>query len=149
MRLALFTATGLSVLVGLGLLMATGARTLDRDEAPLYERLGGEVGVDIVVDNFLAKVTDDDWLGVRFADTDMSGLREFLVAQLCEATGGPCLVDWSGMPEAHMVTGVTEYEFSLMIQYFAEAMMDAGVDTHEHVAAMHLLADMYDDVIRR
>ena len=38
----LFTVTGLSMLAGVSFLLASGAGTLDGDDSPLYERLGGE-----------------------------------------------------------------------------------------------------------
>ena len=149
MKVNPFAVTGLSVLTGMLLLFASGAGTLDRDDTPLYERLGGEAGVEVVIDNFLANVGDDDRLGARFADTDVRRLREFLIGRVCEATDGPCHTDGKGMPEGHKVAGVTEYEFSIMTQHFAEAMFDAGVEFHEHIAAMHLLVDMHDDIVRR
>ena len=145
----LFTVTGLSMLAGVSFLLASGAGTLDGDDSPLYERLGGEAGVEVVVDSFLANVAEDDWLGVRFAHTDMRRLRELLIERVCEAIGGPCHSDGRGVPEAHKAMGVTEYEFSVMTQHFAEAMINAGVETHEHVAAMHLLVDMHDDIVRQ
>ena len=149
MKLNLFTVMVLPVLAGTSILLASGAGTLDRDVAPLYERLGGEAGVELVVDNFLANVGDDDRLSVRFADTDMQRLRGLLIDRVCDATGGPCLSDGTGLPEAHKVVGVTEYEFSIMTQHFAEAMIDADVEVHEHIAAMHLLVDMHDDIVRQ
>ena len=149
MQSKLLTVAGLSVLAGMSFLLASGAGTLDRDVAPLYERLGGEAGVELVVDHFLANVSDDDRLGVRFADTDMQRLRGLLIDRVCEATGGPCLSDGTGLPEAHKVVGVTEYEFGIMTQHFAEAMIDADVEIHEHIAAMHLLVDMHDDIVRQ
>ena len=149
MRLLLLTITGLSVLAGMALLLASGARSLDRDEALLYERLGGEAGVEIVVDDFLAKVGDDDWLSARFAGTDMPRLRAFLIERVCEATDGPCHVDGIGLPDGYEGMGITDYELGLMTEYFAEAMSDAGVDTHGYFAAMHLLVDMHDEIVRR
>ena len=149
MRSMQFAAAVLSMLAGLSFLFVSWATTLDRDDVPLYERLGGQVGVEGVIDNFLAGIRDDDWLGVRFADTDMHRLREFLIGRVCEAAGGPCRTDGTGIAESHKVTGVTEHEFSVMMQHFAEAMINADVETHEHFGAMHLLMDMHDDIVRQ
>ena len=62
---------------------------------------------------------------------------------------GPCLPDGQGLPEAHKVEGITEDEFSIMTQHFAEAMIDADVELNEHIAAMHLITDMHDEIVRR
>ena len=89
MRAQVFTITGLSVAAGMVFLAVSGVRTFDTHEAPLYERLGGEVGVEGVLNRFVANVADDDRLSVRFANIDMDRLQVFLGDWVCEA-GGPC-----------------------------------------------------------
>ena len=89
MRVQVFVVTSLSVIVGKVFLAVSGVRTLDIQETSPYKRLGGEVAVEGVVNDFLTNVVVDDRLGVRFADIEMAWLRAFLDEWVCE-TGGPC-----------------------------------------------------------
>lgn len=141
MRALVFTVTGLSVIAGMVFLAVSGVRTFDTREASLYDRLGGEVGVEGVVDVFLANVAGDDRLSVRFADIDMEWLREFLNDWTCEA-GGPCHADGKSPSQAHEGVGFTEDAFDLMTHHFADAMFDAGIGAYEQFGAMRLFVDM-------
>ena len=141
MRVPVFVVTGLSVIAGMVFLAVSGVRTLDTHEASLYERLGGEVGVEGVVDNFLANVAEDEQLGARIADADMDWLRAFLNDWVCEA-GGPCHTDGKGRSQADEGAGFTDEAFDLVTYHFADAMLDAGIAAYEHFAAMRLFVDM-------
>ena len=141
MRDLVLAVTGIVVICGMAFLAVSGVRTLDTHEASLYERLGGEVDVEGVVDDFLANVADDARLGDRVADIDMDWLRTFLNDWVCEA-GGPCHVIGSVRPQAGEGVGIVVDAFDLMKDHFAEAMLDAGIVAYEHFAAMRLFVDM-------
>ena len=141
MRARVFVVTGLSVIAGVVFLAVSGVRTFDIPETSLYQRLGGEVGVERVADNFLANVAGDDQLGVRIADVDMDWLRAFLNDWVCEA-GGPCRTDGKGRSRADEGVDFTDDAFDLVTHHFADAMLDAGIAAYEHFAAMRLFVDM-------
>ena len=145
MRELLITVTGFSAVAGMLFLLASGVRTFDTVEASLYERLGGEAGVEGVLDSFLANVADDKRLGIHFADIDMAWLRAFLAGWTCDI-GGPCHYDGEGPAPTREGAGVTEDEFSLMTEHFADAMSEAGVDAHDYFDAMYLFVDMRDAI---
>ena len=148
MRDLLITVAGYSAVSGLLFLLITGVRTFDTHEASLYERLGGEAGVEGLFDDFFAGVADDERLGVRFTGIDMARLRALLTDWVCEI-GGPCHYDDRGLAPPREGAVVTEDEFQLMMLYFSDAMFDAGVNAHDHFAAMHLFVDLHDDIVLR
>ena len=145
MRELLITVTGFSAVAGMLFLLASGVRTFDTAEASLYERLGGEAGVESVLDSFLASVADDKRLGIHFADIDMTWLRAFLVDWTCDI-GGPCRSDGEGPAPTREGTSVTEDEFNLMTEHFADAMSEAGINAHDYFDAMYLFVDMRDAI---
>ncbi len=49
----------------------------------LWDRLGGESAVTLVVDDFIANVAADPVINQRFARTDMPKLKRLLVEQIC------------------------------------------------------------------
>ena len=77
----------------------------------------------------------------------MGKLRELLIDQVCEATGGPCTYQGKTMLEAHKGMGVTKEEFGIIAAHFAAAMVKAGVGTQDQSAIMSVLAGMYDDIV--
>ena len=141
MRTQVFTITGLSVIAGMVFLAVSGVRTFDTHEAPLYERLGGEVGVEGVLNRFVANVADDDRLSVRFANIDMDWLQAFLGDWVCEA-GGPCDTSGKDRSQAGEAVGFTEDAFDLLTYHFSDAVFDAGISGYEHFGAMRLFVDM-------
>ena len=54
----------------------------------LYERLRGGNAISLVVDDFVARCAADDRINQKFARTDIPRLKEMLVDQVSEATGG-------------------------------------------------------------
>ena len=141
MRDRALIVTGCSVIVGMVFMAVSGVRNVDTREAPLYERLGGEVRVEGMVNRFLAKVAGDDRLGVPSAGLDMDWLRALLDEWVCDA-GGPCDTDAQGRSRADEDVDLTDDVFDLVTHHFADAMSDAGVGAHEHFAAMRLFVDM-------
>ncbi len=143
-----FTNIGVAVSVGLLLLLLVSNVSMSgSDEASLYQRIGGQTGVTTVVDNFLANVVDDNQINIRFANADMGKLRQLLIDQVCEATGGPCTYKGKTMLDAHKGMGVTKEEFESIAAHFSSAMVKASVDAQDQATIMGVLAGMYDDIV--
>jgi Bacterial-like globin len=58
--------------------------------ASLYELLGEIKSIRSVVDSFVGRCASDDRINRKFERSDIPRLRNMLVDQVCEATGGPC-----------------------------------------------------------
>ena len=143
MRTRVFTVTGLSVIAGMVFLAVSGVRTFDSHEASLYERLGGETGVDGVVNHFLASVDRRRPARYRLrSDIDMALAPG--VAERLGVRGRRSLPHRWDRPVAGAGEGAgfTEDAFDLVTRHFADAMFDAGVGAYEHFAAMRLFVDM-------
>lgn len=117
------------------------------DGHQLYERIGAQDGIAVVVDGFLGKVGADDHVNGRFANTDMPKLRALLIEQVCEATGGPCTYSGKSMLDAHKGMNIMESEFGIVAAHFATAMSDAGVGADDAGVIMGVLAGMHDDIV--
>jgi hemoglobin len=76
----------------LAAVLALGACTMHdapKEQASLYERLGGKPAIEAVVGQFLQNVVADDRINGFFANVDAADLQMKLVDQICEASGGP------------------------------------------------------------
>ena len=99
-RLLLLAILGLFVVAGCTTMGAPETLvTADTDlmaKPSLYERLGGQGAIAAVVETLLKRVVGDTRFNSYFAEADMPHLQEQLVAQLCQATGGPCTLQRPG-----------------------------------------------------
>jgi len=72
-------------------------------EQSLYERVGGEAGVQRLIGSFYQRVLADVQLGPFFAQVPMEKLRRMQVEFFTSALGGP--LQYSGRPLAHVHHG--------------------------------------------
>ncbi|MGH2591826.1 MAG: group I truncated hemoglobin, partial [Actinomycetota bacterium] len=82
----------------------------------LYDRLGGANAVGAVVGDFVARCAGDDRINKKFARTDVPRLKQMLVDQVSEATGGPAAYEGRDMKETHRGMGVTAGEFDSLVE---------------------------------
>jgi hemoglobin len=58
-------------------------------EPPLYERLGGEIGVRKIVNDVLDKNSNNPLIGYHFRNIDMDKLKQLVFEFFSMGTGGP------------------------------------------------------------
>jgi hemoglobin len=85
-------------------------------DASLYQRLGGLKAIEVVVDDFVAFVAADKRINARFAQTDVPRLKQRLVEQVCQGTGGPCTYQGRDMASTHKGMNITDSEFSALVE---------------------------------
>lgn len=113
----------------------------------LYERLGGKPAIVAVVDQFVGNVAGDARIGHFFATTEPVAFKASLVEQLCEATGGPCKYKGRDMRTAHKGLGITDADFSALVEDLATALDEKGVDPKEKEELLGILAPMKVDIV--
>jgi hemoglobin len=127
-----------------GILMACASAPEPRT---LWDRLGGEPAVTVVVDDFIANVAADPVINQRFARTDMSKLKKLLVEQICEATGGGCKYTGRTMRESHRGQKVTAAEFNAMGGDMLKSLEKFKVPQREKDELMALLGSMSPEIV--
>lgn len=111
---------------------------------PLYERIGGQVAVTAIVDDFIVIATADPRIARRFKTIGNARFKTVLAEQLCVSAGGPCRYSGRAMKDAHTGMGISDAEFNAMTQDLRKAMArrDIAIDTQtEFVAALEPLRD--------
>jgi len=112
----------------LALVGMQGDIVTDADGTGVYfNQLGGYAAIGAVTDAFLARVAADSRINARFATTDLARLRQLLVEQVCEATGGYCVYTGQNMLDAHAGMCITAGEFTALAEDFVGAYDDVGV----------------------
>lgn len=150
---------GLARSLALGLALTLGATACGgkkdaAEPAPksLYARLGEKPAIEVVIDKFLANVVADARINARFAHLDDKGvahLREMLVDQVCNATGGPCEYKGKSMLESHTGMNITEDEFGALVEDLIKALDEAGVAAADRDELIGALGGMKGDIVGR
>ena len=118
-----------------------------RAEASLYERLGGKDAISAVVDDFVANVAADTRINARFAKTNIPHLKQMLVDQICQATGGPCTYAGKSMPDAHKGMHITEADFSALVEDLTRSLDKFKVGEREKTELLTALGGMKGQIV--
>ncbi|MEV0706926.1 group I truncated hemoglobin [Nocardia aurea] len=114
------------------------------EDTPIYELIGGRRAIEVVVEDFYARVLDDAALSEFFAGVNMSRMRGRQVEFFAAALGGPDPYIGPSMKQVHRGRGITRHHFDLVAHHLAAALSAAGVPaetTGRIIAAITPLAD--------
>ena len=142
------------------LLASLASRAVHAEDPPaakaksLYDRLGGKPAIVAVVDEFVARVSADPKINVRFASvaSDPKRLAEFkgkLVDQICEAAGGPCKYAGKDMKQAHEGMGIANDEFDALVGDLVGALDKFKVGAAEKDQLLGVLGPMRKDIVEK
>jgi hemoglobin len=115
--------------------------------ADLYDRLGGLDAITAVVDSFVARCAADDRINRKFERTDVPRLKQMLVDQVCEATGGPCTYSGRGMRETHDGMGVTAGEFDALVEDLGATLDEFKVPAAEQAELVGILGPFRGEIV--
>lgn len=103
------------------------ARFRNPEPATIYERIGGREALEVVVEDFYARVLADDHLSGFFTGTNMNRLKGRQVEFFAAALGGPEPYTGAPMKRVHQGRGITMHHFGLVAGHLADALAAAGV----------------------
>ncbi len=95
----------------------------------LFERLKGQDGISLVVQEFYTRVLRDPQLTHYFEGVAMWRLQRHMVAFLVQATGGPAAYDGRDMAVAHAGLHITARDFDRVARHLVETLNSFGVDS--------------------
>ena len=96
-------------------------------QASLYERLGGEAAIDLVVEGMYVKIFNDPDLSDFFKKTDKERQKAMQKAFLTFATGGPSEYHGKSMADAHKGRGIQDKEFNLVAGHVVSTMTELQI----------------------
>ena len=138
------SATALLLLILIGCSLPT------KQDASLYDRIGGKPMLYTISSQTLDTVAQDPRTKRSFADVKMTTLKNSLTEFLCVGTGGKdCLYEGETMKNAHAETNITTAEFELMVQALRDTLDADHIGTREKNELLKLLAPMKRDVVTK
>ncbi|MEO8575860.1 MAG: group 1 truncated hemoglobin [Gemmatimonadales bacterium] len=116
-------------------------------DSSLYARLGGKDAITAVIGDFVGNVAADKRINARFAKTDIPHLKQMLVDQVCQATGGPCTYTGKTMRDAHTGMKITEADFNALVEDLTKSLDKFKVPDREKSELLTALGGMKGDIV--
>ncbi len=124
----------------------------DTSGQPLYKRLGGYDAIAAVVDDFIGRMVKDPQLAKFFVghSTDtLHRIRQLVVDQLCQATGGPCIYIGRDMKSSHAGLGITENDWQVAVNHLVGTLDQFKVPAKEKEEVLNALSGLKKDIVER
>jgi hemoglobin len=120
----------------------------------LYDRLGKKKGITAVVDDFVGRCAGDTRIAAFFKPdvADPARLKKFkdnLVAQICQASGGPCKYTGKDMKTAHAGMGISTADFNALVEDLVAALNKFKVADADQKALLGVLGPMKSDIVEK
>jgi hemoglobin len=122
-------------------------RPAEKSQASLYERLGGLGAIKVVVDDFVGFVAADTRINRYFAKTDVPKLKQHLVDQVCQGTGGPCKYQGRDMVATHKGMNINDAEFAALVEDLVKALDKNKVPEKEKGELLGILGPMKPAIV--
>ncbi len=113
----------------------------------LYTRLGGQPAITAVVDDFVGNVAADKRINRFFAHANVPRLKQNLVNQICQGTGGPCTYTGLSMREAHRGMKITDADFTALVEDLIKTLDKFKVPDKEKKELLGILGPMKKDIV--
>jgi len=130
-------------------LAGCATKTSMPESQSLYQRLGGQSAIVVVVDDFVGNVAADARINKRFASTNIPHLKKMLVEQICAGTGGPCKYTGLDMKTAHRDMNITDAEFNALVEDLVKSLDKFKVPAREKGELLGVLGPMKGDIVGR
>ena len=147
------------ILLSLALFLASACATNsaaqsagDQSGPSLYKRLGGYDAIAAVSDDFIARLAADKQLSrflVGMSADSQKRLRQLVVDQLCQATGGPCIYIGRPMKTAHAGLGITESDWQLTVKHLVASLDKFKVPEKEKQEFLALASSLKPDIVEK
>ena len=113
----------------------------------LYQQLGGQPGLVVLMDDFMERLIADQRMNPFFKDVDQKHVKEELVIQFCEVSGGPCKRKGSDMKKAHAGFDINKAAFNALVEVLQQSMDARGIPFGTQNRLLAQLAPMHREII--
>ncbi|OBA77738.1 hemin receptor [Mycobacterium sp. 1164966.3] len=122
------------------------SRFRKRRPVSIYDKIGGHEAIEVVVEDFYARVLADDQLSGFFSGTNMSRLKGKQAEFFAAALGGPEPYTGAPMKQVHQGRGITMHHFTLVAGHLSDALTAAGVPAETVTEILGAIAPLAADI---
>jgi hemoglobin len=113
----------------------------------LYRAFGGQDGLVKLMDDFMRRLLADRRMQPFFKDVNQQQVKDQLVVQVCELTGGPCKLKGPGMRKVHDGIDITRADFNALVEVLQQAMDAQGIAFGDQNRLLAKLAPMHREIV--
>lgn len=113
----------------------------------LYQSFGAKPGLVTLMDDFMVRLLADPRTAPHFKPSNQQRVKEQLVEQFCQVTGGPCVYKGADMKTAHGNLDIRKSDFNALVEVLQQSMDAQGIAFSAQNRLLAQLAPMYRDVI--
>lgn len=140
----MFTKYFYSLLIVVGLLVSGCATT---SQKTLYEQLGGEAGLNNIVENLVQEIGQDQQVFHYFAEARVSRFKGNLIEHFCAILDGPCSYTGDNMVDIHTGMNINEKDFNHLVDLLINAMDTEGIPHRIQNQLIARLAPLRKEII--
>lgn len=137
----------LAVLLVLAVSMSACSTMGGKEEASLYDRLGGKEAITAVVGHVWGLASKDDRINGYFANTSPDAFAGVMIDFLCAGSGGPCTYKGKNMHDAHVGMKITSEHFDLLADHVSATLDHFKVPGKEKNEVMTMWNGMKGTII--
>ena len=130
----------------LGLALTAGMAQAQNTDA-LYTELGGQPGLVALIDDFMPRLLADARMNPFFKDVDQAHVKDQLVSQFCEVSGGPCRHKGPDMKKAHAGFDINRAHFNALVEVLQNSMDARGIPFAAQNRLLARLAPMHREIV--
>ncbi len=131
---------------------ASTLATIKLQDKSLYERVGGYNALAAVVDDFIGRLVTDKRFEKFFAghsNDSKKRIRQHILDQFCEATGGPCVYTGRDMKTTHSGLGITEADWDAAAKHLADSLDKFKVPAKEKTELLAFVTGLKKDIVEK
>jgi hemoglobin len=141
-----------SLIFAASLITGVVIQTTAQDKKSLYERVGGYNALAAVVDDFIGRLVADPRFSKFFSghSTDsQKHIRQHILDQFCEATGGPCIYTGRTMKTTHSGLKISEADWDAAAKHLAASLDKFKVPKQEKDEILAFVTSLKNDIVEK
>jgi hemoglobin len=142
-----------SILV-LGFIVAAtlSTQSMAQEKKSLYDRLGGYNALAAVVDDFIGRLVNDERFNKFFVGHSVDSqkkIRQHILDQLCQATGGPCIYTGRDMKTSHQGLKISDADWDAAAKHLVESLDKFKVPKQEKDEVLTFVTSLKKDIVEK
>lgn len=127
--------------------MPPASSNVNPADSILYGRIGGQLGVTLIIDTLMAEIRADPQIAHYFTTADTVAFMAAMDSQLCQLSGGPCGYSGPSMSTVHHGMNLSNADFDAFITDYLNSMNSIGIADTDQQHVLDLLVSYQTDIV--
>jgi len=124
------------------------AKNSVKEAEQLYYTIGGQAGIEHLVNAFVKRIAQDQAILPYFAKSSVKHFKQGFINHLCAMVNGPCKYTGDTMIDIHTGMYINEGDFNRVVELLIQAMEDVGISYRSQNQILAKLAPLRAQIIK-